>query len=363
MGEMQDTTLSYRAGWSRVAMAVAGVTLLPIAFAPLGQYRWVFGVYFLFALAIQFAIKKNIGGSIRIVAGGMVDIAQLTFFVHLLGSSDNVLPAIYILIAVMNTLAVGQRLAMPVVLMAIAAYAGVQTAEQFGLLPYAPEALAEIPPAMPSASTALGQALLLTAMVLVATTQVGKLVAMMRKHENELEAANAQLEELSQRDPLTQLFNRRYLVGQIDHELERVRRGHPLSLLMIDLDRFKHVNDERGHLAGDNVLREIATALEETTRATDVAARYGGDEFMVVLTDTDHERAQLVAGRLVENVREAVESVEPGAGVTASVGIAIARPTDSVRSLTSRSDEQVYKAKQAGGDRFVAEPDETAQAS
>jgi diguanylate cyclase (GGDEF)-like protein len=139
----------------------------------------------------------------------------------------------------------------------------------------------------------------------------------------------------------------------LERELARSRRGHPLALLMIDLDNFKLVNDEHGHLRGDEVLMQIAGALERSTRFSDVAGRYGGDEFAVILPDTDVEQARRVAGRLVEGIREVGARVDAKKPVTASVGIAVAESNDDARSLHRRADEAAYRAKQRGGDRIA----------
>src|SRR5262249_10125157 len=150
------------------------------------------------------------------------------------------------------------------------------------------------------------------------TSIVALLVRQVRRREQELVEANARLEDLSQRDPLTELYNRRYLYERLDHELARVRRGHPLAVVMIDLDRFKAVNDAHGHLQGDRLLRDIAAAVASTTRVTDVPGRYGGDEFLIVLPDTDLERARTVAQRVAESVRTAGWRFEAPHPVTAS---------------------------------------------
>src|SRR4029079_17365579 len=133
-----------------------------------------------------------------------------------------------------------------------------------------------------------------TSLLIASAAVVGRIVARMAKHEAELVAANAQLEDLSQRDPLTQLFNRRYLMTRLETELARVRRGHPLAVVMIDLDRFQAVNDSRGHEEGGRALRAIADASGQSTREIDVPGRYGGDEFVVILPDTVASQAMVV---------------------------------------------------------------------
>ncbi len=134
-----------------------------------------------------------------------------------------------------------------------------------------------------------------------------------------------------------------------------MHRGHPMAILMMDLDRFKHVNDEQGHLAGDELLRRIAVAIQECTRAIDVVGRFGGDEFVALLPDTDTEQALVVAERLVRTVHQVGTEADPRRPVTASLGLAIAQPEDSLTMLLSAADEGAYRAKQAGGDRVHLE--------
>jgi diguanylate cyclase (GGDEF)-like protein len=176
----------------------------------------------------------------------------------------------------------------------------------------------------------------------------------LRHREAQLRGVNLRLEELSQRDALTQLYNRRHFVHRATEELSRVRRGHPMVLLMMDLDGFKHVNDEQGHLAGDDLLRRIAHVIEESVRAVDVVGRFGGDEFVAMLPDTEAEQAAIVASRLVVAIREVGTEADPRKPVTVSVGIAVARPEDDVTVLLNAADDAAYQAKAAGGNRHHA---------
>jgi diguanylate cyclase (GGDEF)-like protein len=126
---------------------------------------------------------------------------------------------------------------------------------------------------------------------------------------------------------------------------------------MLDLDGFKQVNDRAGHEQGDVLLRAIADALKRTTRETDVAGRYGGDEFLVILPDTDAEQARRVAERLADSVREAGRQFDAAHPVTASLGIAVAIPPQAPESpavLVRVADEHAYRAKQRGGDCVAA---------
>jgi diguanylate cyclase (GGDEF)-like protein len=308
----------------------------------------VFGAYVLIALALQYLIKREIGGSARAIAGGIIDIAVLTFLVQRVGSSSTLLVGLYVVLGIMMALVHTRRVAWSLAGIGSLAYASVLFAEIKGWLPYAPDATRWVPSHPPDSGVAASAALLVALLLGISTTTVSNLVSAIREREEELQHLNRQLEEISQRDPLTQLYNRRRLVECLDRELARVRRGHALSVLMVDLDRFKDVNDRHGHLKGDDVLVAISKAIGSSIRATDVAGRYGGDEFAVVLPDTEQGQAKLVAERLVDAVRES--AAELGTAVTASVGIAEARGADDVRSVMRRADESAYRAKQSGGD-------------
>jgi len=169
---------------------------------------------------------------------------------------------------------------------------------------------------------------------------------LMRVNE-ELLAATHKLERLSTTDPLTGAWNRRYLETVLPAEIARsMRYGQPLTLLMIDIDGFKHVNDQFGHQVGDEVLREVVARLQRRIRAEDVLCRWGGEEFMVLTPHSRLSGAQVLA----EELREEVCSV-PFAGVgivTISVGVAEFDPERTLDSWLIRVDEAMYAAKEAG---------------
>jgi diguanylate cyclase (GGDEF)-like protein len=226
-------------------------------------------------------------------------------------------------------------------------YALTLVAEMRGWIVYGPDAPAWAPALGPPQPQAVLTATVFVGMLAAISAMLtGRLVQTIRKHE-------AELEELSQRDALTQLYNRRHLLGRLEMELARLRRGHPLSLIMIDLDGFKRVNDRQGHLRGDALLVELADVLSTAVRETDLVGRYGGDEFLILLPDTQSPEAQLVAERVTNEVRRIGATYDAATPVTASSGIAVAVPTDSVHTLVQRADENAYRAKQAGGNRVV----------
>lgn len=174
----------------------------------------------------------------------------------------------------------------------------------------------------------------------------------------ELQAANAALEHLATRDPLTGLHNRRSLDARLDEALALDRRygvphGRVHGLLLIDVDHFKHINDAHGHPAGDAVLRQLAQMLLSTVRASDVAARFGGEEFAVLLPELG---GALDAVQTAEKIRQAVEATRFGdAGrVTVSVGVSLASPEDAdARPLIDRADAALYEAKRSGRNTVV----------
>jgi diguanylate cyclase (GGDEF)-like protein len=351
---MTRDELKFRAALSRFAVGVIALALLPTFYPNTRPHIWIWGVYLAIAALEQVLIRKHIGGSARAVVSGLIDIALLTYTVHGLGSVVTPMASLYLFAGVANALVTSARVAWTLALIGPLAYDGVVWAEHARLLAFAPDApeLAALGP--PPLQDALMAALFVSVFVPACTAIVTALVRALQSREAALVHANERLEQLSQLDPLTNLFNRRHLFARIEAELARVRRGRPLALVMIDLDHFKAVNDAQGHLRGDVLLKEIAGELAATTRATDVAGRYGGDEFVVVLPDTDPEQAQAVGERVAQSVREAAQRFDATRPVTASVGIAVASPTDTVAALLRRADDNAYKAKQTGGDRVVA---------
>ena len=169
---------------------------------------------------------------------------------------------------------------------------------------------------------------------------------------DEIEARQSRLEEMSLLDPLTGVANRRGLERSLAQEDSRVRRySRPYSLLMIDLDHFKKVNDTHGHLAGDRVLAAIGDLLQDLCRATDTAGRYGGEEFAVVLPETPAESALVIAERIRERLAETPVTSPDGKqiSVTASIGIASVpdNGADAAAAL-AEADRALYKAKNGG---------------
>lgn len=159
-------------------------------------------------------------------------------------------------------------------------------------------------------------------------------------------------------DSLTGLYNRRYLTSHLESMVERARSSaKPLSVLMIDIDHFKVVNDTHGHAAGDDVLRAIAVEIGRSVREFDLTARIGGEEFVVVMPDTTGAAAMAVAERLCVTIagnQVQAASLKQPLSVTASIGIAtLLGPGESATNLVNRADEAMYRAKKAGRNRVV----------
>jgi len=155
---------------------------------------------------------------------------------------------------------------------------------------------------------------------------------------------HADVQDLSLTDPLTGLANRRHLDVQLEREFAAARRGRKLALIIFDLDDFKRLNDTLGHVAGDRILERVGRILEEETRSMNLVARYGGDEFVSVLSDSEIEGARIHAGRVAERVRQDPE-LEPH-GVTLSYGVATFRPEmEDPDDLIDAADRGLYQVK------------------
>ncbi len=172
----------------------------------------------------------------------------------------------------------------------------------------------------------------------------------------ELESMNGQLRTLSKTDFLTSLNNRGFWEEALIKEYKRIKRsGHHSTLLMCDIDHFKRVNDTFGHAAGDAVIQQVAGAVKKNLRSTDVAGRYGGEEFAVLLTDATVEQAMFFAERLRKNVEAmAVEYNQQTLRVTVSIGVAEYREDmGEYRDWIEAADKALYQSKAAGRNRIT----------
>lgn len=182
-------------------------------------------------------------------------------------------------------------------------------------------------------------------------TEREQYVGQLEQYQQTLEVAQVQLEVQSAADGLTGVKNRRAFNISLDKEFARAQRQHsPLSLVMLDVDWFKHFNDSFGHPAGDEALRAVAQIMQQNVRPYDVVARYGGEEFAAILPATDREGALVIA----ERCRRAIQSaVWPHRAVTASLGVAtLSADMVSSSDLLTKADKALYQSKQGGRNRI-----------
>jgi diguanylate cyclase (GGDEF)-like protein len=171
----------------------------------------------------------------------------------------------------------------------------------------------------------------------------------------ELESTNVRLKETSFKDEVTGLYNRRFFTIRLEEEISRHRRfNHPVSIILLDLDGFKAINDDLGHAIGDDTLREVGQILLKHSRGINVVSRYGGDEFAVLLVETAKSGARLYADRIRDVI--GVSSFPHGKRLTASLGV-VGLPDDGVptaEELVKLADEALYAAKRAGKNQVAA---------
>jgi diguanylate cyclase (GGDEF)-like protein len=166
--------------------------------------------------------------------------------------------------------------------------------------------------------------------------------------------ATAELADQARRDPLTGLLNHQAFSDVLGLEVERGRRyGHGLTIVFFDLDRFKQINDTRGHEAGDELLLLVARRLERSVRAGDAVARFGGDEFVVICEEVaGRDEAMQIAGRIRESLAHTYRLSSGEASVAASVGIAMEDGQETVDDLLRDADMAAYRAKELGRNRI-----------
>lgn len=173
--------------------------------------------------------------------------------------------------------------------------------------------------------------------------------------QDELRTRNAELDRVSRIDMLTNIYNRRHL----DEHLRQVisaarRRDRTVGVLIVDIDHFKEVNDERGHLAGDVVLREVAARLQQAMRTEDALGRWGGEEFLAVLTDTPPEGIRIMAERLRQVIAAAPFILDDGSRIRVTVSVGHTNGTEDAEVLVHRADDALYVAKAEGRNRVAA---------
>lgn len=184
--------------------------------------------------------------------------------------------------------------------------------------------------------------------------RLGKLARISDRYQNHLREVNEKLKEVALRDPLTGMGNRRFLMERLKEESERAQRTeNGFALAILDVDHFKSINDRFGHEAGDRALCHIAHAIQSAVRDYDVTGRWGGEEFLVMLPDTQLDVAQ----RVCERVRAAIEAAPMGRGdaaglrLSASLGLTAQTPGEHFSETLKRADAALLRAKAAGRNR------------
>jgi diguanylate cyclase (GGDEF)-like protein len=349
---MNSNKLAFGTAWIRFLLAACGIWLVPLLYPPMTDHRWVFIAYAGVAIVEQFLIWRDIAGPWRPFLGGILDMALLTFIVQRIGSSRTAIVALYFVAGIVNSLVVTPRMGVVISSIGAAMYSAVVIMEVRGVLPFAPDGPEWLRSGRPQGIEAFLQALMVTVLLMFGTAIVATLIQKINRRETELVLANERLAELSRQDPLTKLWNRRHILSHIEQGLAWLNRGRPMAVVMIDLDQFKRVNDNSGHLEGDHVLQSVAEALTRSTREVDVAGRYGGDEFVIVLPDTNQDEGRVAGNRFVTAIREVGMKFDPSNPVTASAGLSIARPGDTVEAVLKRADDFAYSAKGKGGNRL-----------
>jgi len=178
-------------------------------------------------------------------------------------------------------------------------------------------------------------------------------------YQTALSRANEELEKLSRIDGLTQLANRHHWEGRLSEEFSRIKRyGGTISLILFDLDKFKNINDTFGHMAGDEILRVVSSKTKEALRESDVAGRYGGEEFGIILPNTDLKGA-MIAGEKLRKLVEDSKVVFEGAEIPFAISGGVVELNDSHESyekLISNADEALYYSKENGRNQFNSFP-------
>jgi diguanylate cyclase (GGDEF)-like protein len=200
-------------------------------------------------------------------------------------------------------------------------------------------------------------------------TQLDESLQQIKAKEAELTRINGELRQNEERyrqlaitDPLTGIFNRRHFYQLAESELQRAcRYGHPLAVIMLDIDYFKRINDTYGHATGDQVLQALANLVRGTLRAIDIFARYGGEEFIVLLPETDLMAVRTIAERLCRKIGETPLPIEPNyINITISLGASVFNPsaqlvpspkTGTLDQLIDLADKALYEAKKTGRNR------------
>lgn len=277
---------------------------------------------------------------------------SLCYFGYLIGSLSIATGLVMAGAPLVGFILFSRRVIYPAMLTGISTIIVLSYAAAVGLLPYAPLFPADILHDATAGRVWLFSMLYFSIPQLLMIVLLGDLV-MMRWRQRE-----RQIRSLSQTDALTGVHNRRRITELLEHELVQSRRSSsPLAVVMVDLDFFKHINDRWGHQTGDRALRAAAATLQQGLRASDALGRYGGEEFMLLLTHTDSAGAQVLAERcrlLLEQLQLAAPDGQPLA-ITASFGVFAndRNPALDADDLMRLADDALYRAKAQGRNRVV----------
>jgi diguanylate cyclase (GGDEF)-like protein len=188
-------------------------------------------------------------------------------------------------------------------------------------------------------------------------SELKKTVENLNISRSELEKSLAVIQEIAIHDELTGFYNRRHLLELLENEKNRSLRGNTsFTIAILDIDHFKQVNDTYGHQAGDEVLRRVSTAIRNTMRNTDFCGRYGGEEFVLVLIQTDLKEAMICAERMRANIEKCrFPGIGDGFRITASIGLSQYHLREEIDTMIARADRALYRAKEGGRNRTDSE--------
>ncbi len=319
--------------------------------------HWVvwtlFALFFTFNLGRRVLARRGIFSKTYQVTTLVLDVAMISLVVYYTGGVSSMLIPIYFIQVFATAILAGRRLAMLMALLSSLGLCLLGWGELTGFLGHArflsPSA---------HATRCLDPGYVVTflstvvALLLVSAAGMGRIGWMLHRAQQELATASVT-------DEMTGLYNHRHFVQRLEEEIRRSQRyGHTTGLILIDLDHFKRVNDQHGHVVGDQALRHAADRIREQLRRTDLPARYGGEEFAVILPETPLPQAVLLADRLRVALRESSVPLDGGGSVrvTLSAGVA-AFPSPGLTGgldLVRAADACLYRAKGEGRDRVCS---------
>ena len=296
------------------------------------RYLWYCGIYLgLSFLLLAIIIRRPVKCPTRRVIGIVGDMTMLSLSTYLVGSSGLMFYPIFLWVTIGNGLRYGQRY---LYLATLASVVGFGIAATYG-------------------NQLLARPLVIIGLMVGLVALPGFFSMLLRRLNRAMADLNdlyAQMTQLATRDSLTDLPNRALFFEHLRHAIAlSLRRSTTFSVLFIDVDGFKLINDTRGHAAGDRVIQEIAGALKRSVRASDTVARLGGDEFVILLNDIVNNKTALVAEKILSALTQINISDGTPGGLTASIGIAnFPEGGEDAEALVAHADLAMYAAKKAG---------------